>query len=201
MSDTQNRHIPLILASASPRRVDLLAQIGVVPDHIIPADVDETPLADESPRELALRVAHLKAQAIQAQHPDSAILAADTVVAVGHRIFGKPENEAHARKMLKTLSGRRHTVFGGLCLLAPNDKCVLKAISTAVTFKRLDSAELIAYLKDGEWQGKAGAYAIQGRAGAFVRRINGSYSNVVGLSLHETANALKGLSVQPPGLI
>ena len=201
MSDAQNSHVPLILASASPRRVELLAQIGVVPDKIIPADIDETPLKAESPRELALRVALLKARAIQAQHPDCAILAADTVVAVGHRIFGKPDDVEHARKMLQTLSGRAHTVIGGLCLVTPNGKQVLKAISTSVTFKRLDSAELQGYLEDGEWQGKAGAYAIQGRAGAFVRRLNGSYSNVVGLALHETANALKGLNVQPPGLI
>ncbi|PHS78364.1 MAG: septum formation inhibitor Maf [Rhodospirillaceae bacterium] len=183
--------VPFVLASASPRRVDLLAQIGVTPDQIIPADIDETPLKDESPLQLARRLALLKAQEVFKDHPNSCVLAADTVVCVGRRVLGKPQDEADAKRMLNMLSGRRHKVIGGLCVLAPDAKQVLKTITTAVTFKRLDTAEIDAYLKSGEWQGKAGAYAIQGRAGAFVRRINGSYSNVVGLSLFETANALK----------
>jgi len=201
MSDVQNAPIPLILASASPRRVELLAQIGVSPDLIVPAHVDETPLKDESALSAAKRLAHLKALEIQKTHPDSCILAADTIVCVGRRILGKADDENHARRMLGMLSGRSHKVIGGLCLLAPGGKQVLKAVTTSVLFKRLDPSELNAYIASGEWHDKAGAYAIQGRAGAFVRRINGSYSNVVGLALHETANALKGLGAQPPGLI
>jgi len=205
MSGNQNiRHnnrIPLILASASPRRVDLLAQIGVTPDQIIAPHVDETPLKDETPFEMARRLCLLKAQEIHQRHLDSCVLAADTVVAVGRRFLGKAENEAEARRNLEMLSGRSHRVIGGICLLAPGDQKVIKVVTTAVTFKRLDTSEIDAYIKCGEWQDKAGAYAIQGRAGAFVKRMNGSYSNVVGLALCETANALKGLGVQPPGLV
>jgi len=191
MSETQNMTVPFVLASASPRRVDLLAQIGVTPDQIIPADIDETPLKDESPVQLARRLALLKAQEIFKTHPDSCVLAADTVVCVGRRVLGKPQDDADAKRMLEMLSGRRHKVIGGLCVLGPDGKQVLKTITTAVIFKRLERSEIEAYVKSGEGQGKAGAYAIQGRAAAFVRRLNGSYSNVVGLSLFETANALK----------
>jgi septum formation protein len=205
MSDSQNipQNIrsPLILASSSPRRVDLLAQIGVFPDQIIAPHVDETPLKDESPCEMARRLCLLKAQEIHQHHLDSCVLAADTIVAVGRRILGKAEDEAQARRFLELLSGRSHRVIGGICLLAPGDKKIIKVVSTAVTFKRLDASEIDAYIKSEEWHGKAGAYAVQGRAGAFVKRINGSYSNVVGLGLCETANALKGLGVQPPGLV
>jgi len=201
MSDLQNIPIPLILASASPRRVELLAQIGIVADQIRPAHIDETPLRDESPREMARRVAYLKAVEIQKDHTDCSILAADTVVAVGQRILGKAEDAHDARRMLGMLSGRSHKVLGGLCVLAPNNKQVLKVVTTSVTFKRLDASEIEAYIQSDEWQDKAGSYAIQGRAGAFVKSINGSYSNVVGLALHETANALKGLGLQIPGLI
>ena len=201
MSDVQNAHIPLILASASPRRVELLAQIGVTPTLIVPALVDETPLKDESPREAAKRLAHLKALEIQKIHPQACILAADTVVAVGRRILGKADDEAHARRYLELLSGRSHQVIGGLSLLAPNGREVLKAVTTMVTFKRLSPAEIDGYIASGEWMDKAGAYAIQGRAGAFVKSLNGSYSNVVGLPLFETAGALKGLGFAPSGLI
>jgi len=201
LSDVQNAHIPLILASASPRRVELLAQIGVTPTLIIPAHVDETPLKDESPREAAKRLAHLKALEIQKIHPQACILAADTVVAVGQRILGKADDEAHARRYLNLLSGRSHRVIGGLSLLAPNGREVLKAVTTMVTFKRLSPAEIEGYVASGEWRDKAGAYAIQGRAGAFVKSLNGSYSNVVGLPLFETAGALKGLGLAPSGLI
>lgn len=201
MSDAQNAHIPLILASASPRRVELLAQIGVTPDLIVPAHVDETPLKDESPREAAKRLAHLKALEIQKSHAQACILAADTVVAVGRRILGKADDEAHARRYLSLLSGRSHRVIGGLSVLAPDGREVLKAVTTSVTFKRLTVGEIDAYIASGEWQDKAGAYAIQGRAGAFVKSLNGSYSNVVGLPLFETAGALKGLGIAPLGLI
>lgn len=201
MSDVQKTQVPLILASASPRRVELLAQIGVTPTQVVPAHVDETPLADESPREAAKRLAQLKALEIQKSHPDACILAADTVVAVGHRILGKADDEAHARRYLELLSGRSHRVIGGLCVLAPDGRAVLKAVTTSVTFKRLSIAEMDAYIASGEWHDKAGAYAIQGRAGAFVKSLNGSYSNVVGLPLFETSGALKGLGVAPLGLI
>lgn len=201
MSNVQSAHVPLILASASPRRVELLAQIGIVPSAVVPADVDETPLDGESPREAAKRLALLKALEIQKSHPDASILAADTVVAVGRRILGKADDEAHARRYLALLSGRSHRVIGGLCVLAPDGRQVLKAVTTAVTFKRLTPSEIDAYIASGEWTDKAGAYAIQGRAGAFVKSLNGSYSNVVGLALFETAGALKGLGVAPPGLI
>lgn len=201
MSDVQRAHIPLVLASESPRRVELLAQIGVRPSHIQPPDVDETPLVGESPREAAKRLAHLKALEIQKSHPDACILAADTVVAVGQRILGKADDEAHARRYLALLSGRSHRVIGGLCVLAPDGREVLKAVTTAVTFKRLTEGEVNAYIASEEWRDKAGAYAIQGCAGAFVKRLNGSYSNVVGLPLFETAGALKGLGINPPGLI
>lgn len=201
MSDVQNTQVPLILASASPRRVELLAQIGVTPTQIVPAHVDETPLADESPRQAAKRLAQLKALEIQKSYPDACILAADTVVAVGQRILGKADDEAHARRYLELLSGRSHRVIGGLCVLAPDGRVVLKAVTTAVTFKRLSISEMDGYIASGEWHDKAGAYAIQGRAGAFVKSLNGSYSNVVGLPLFETAGALKGLGVAPLGLI
>jgi septum formation protein len=197
----QNAHTPLILASASPRRVELLAQIGVRPTLILPAHVDETPLDGESPREAAKRLAYLKAREIHKDHPSACILAADTVVAVGRRMLGKADDEAHARRYLELLSGRSHRVIGGLCVLAPGGREVLKAITTHVTFKRLTPAEIDGYLASGEWRDKAGAYAIQGRAGAFVKSLNGSYSNVVGLPLFETAGALKGLGVAPPELI
>lgn len=201
MLDAVNATLPLILASASPRRVDLLAQIGVTPDHIVPADVDETPLKGESPREAARRLARIKALEVQKSHPDACILAADTVVAVGARILGKAEDEAHARRYLDMLSGRSHKVIGGVCVLAPGGREVLKAVVTQVTFKRLSEQEINAYIASAEWMDKAGAYAIQGRAGAFVRKLNGSYSNVVGLALCEVAGALKGLGANPPGLI
>lgn len=201
MSDAHTAHIPLILASASPRRVELLAQIGVIPDHIVPAHVDETPKKDERPIDLARRLARLKALEIQKNHPQACIIAADTVVAVGRRILGKAESEDEARRFLTLLSGRSHKVVGGLCVLAPDGHETLKAVTTQVDFKRLSAMEVDGYIRSGEWLDKAGAYAIQGRAGAFVRRINGSYTNVVGLALHETANALKGLGLHPPGLI
>lgn len=193
-------HIPLILASASPRRVELLGQIGVTPDHILPADVDEIPLADERPIDMARRLAEAKAREIQKEHPDACIIGADTVVAVGRRIMGKAKDEPHARSYLNLLSGRSHRVIGGLAVLAPGGQ-VVKAITTQVQFKRLSKAEIDGYLASDEWHDKAGAYAIQGRAGAFVKSINGSYANVVGLAVHDVANALKGLGVHPKGLI
>lgn len=193
--------IALILASASPRRVELLAQIGITPDHIVPAHVDETPLHCERPIDMARRLADAKAREVHKDHPQACIIGADTVVAVGRRILGKAEDEAQARAFLTLLSGRSHRVIGGLCVLAPDGRAVLRALTTKVDFKRLSEAEIDGYIASGEWRDKAGAYAIQGLAGAFVKSINGSYSNVVGLAVHDVANALKGLGVHPPGLV
>jgi septum formation protein len=176
----------LILASSSPRRVDLLKQIGVSPDHIIPADINETPLKGELPRDLAVRLAIQKAQAVAAQNPGAFVLAADTTVACGRQILEKPADEKQARAFLEKLSGRRHHVYGGIALITPSGKLHSRLCDTIVQFKRLSSREIKNYLASGQWQGVAGGYAIQGHAGAFVKFIGGSYSNVVGLSLYDT---------------
>jgi septum formation protein len=183
----------LVLASASPRRVDLLHQIGIVPGRIDPADIDETPLRDELPQVMAGRLAEQKARAVAERHPGSFVLAADTVVACGRRALPKAEDESTARKCLALLSGRRHRVLGGLCLIGPDGRIGRRLVTTTVTFKRLLPAEIEAYLASGEWHGKAGGYAIQGRAARFVRALSGSYSNVVGLPLFETGSLLDGL--------
>jgi septum formation protein len=184
---------PLVLASASPRRVDLLAQIGITPTAIDPADIDETPLADENPRQLALRLACAKAQAVAPRHAGAFVLAADTVVGVGARILPKAESKSEALDCIALLSGRRHHVFGGLCIIAPDGRVSARVVDSAVTFKRLSADEVGAYLASGEWQGKAGGYAIQGLAAKYVSFVSGSYSNIVGLALHETAMVLQGL--------
>lgn len=191
----------LVLASASPRRLDLLRQIGIVPDAVDPADLDETPLRDELPPQHALRLAAEKAWCVAARHPESWILAADTVVACGRRILPKAEREEEARRCLSLLSGRRHRVIGGIVLLVPDGdghRRIDRLVRTDVTFKVLDRSETDAYIASGEWKGKAGGYAIQGRAGALVRWIGGSYSNVVGLSLHEVAGMLHGAGFPHP---
>ena len=180
---------PLILASASPRRVALLAQIGITPTHIIPAEIDETPHKQELPVPYVTRLAQEKAQAVAATHPGSMILAADTCVAIGRRILGKPENASDAQRMLTLLAGRRHRVYTGLCLY-DGTTYHAKTIGTIVRMKRLTRAEISHYIASNEWQGKAGAYGIQGRAEAFIPFINGSYSNIVGLPLAETATML-----------
>ena len=182
--------LSLVLASASPRRVDLLAQIGITPAAIRPADVDETPLKDEKPRELAARLALAKGQAIA--QPGCFTLSADTVVGVGRRILPKADTEAEARRCLALMSGRRHRVYGGVALIRPDGGVLQRLVTTDVRFKRLEESEIAAYIASGEWQGKAGGYAIQGRAATFVAWIGGSYSNVVGLPLHETASMLRG---------
>ncbi len=184
-----------ILASASPRRLELLRQIGIEPDAVEPADIDEKPSRGELPRDLAKRLAIEKAQAIHERHSDDLILAADTVVGCGRRILSKAESEDEARKFLTLLSGRRHRVYGGICLVDDQGNMKTRLVITSVSFKRLTPAEIKAYLACREWQGKAGAYAIQGRAAAFVRQINGSYSNVVGLPLFETATLLKSARI------
>lgn len=183
----------LILASASPRRLELLSQIGVAPDLVVPADLDESAIKGELPRAHAGRLAGEKAASVAADYPDAYILGADTVVGCGRRILGKAENEAEARRFLSLLSGRRHRVFGGVCLVGPDGRSVTRIVETAVIFKRLSRPELDAYIQGDEWRGKAGAYAIQGRAATFVRQLSGSYSNVVGLPLFETMAILRGL--------
>jgi len=182
----------LVLASASPRRVELLAQVGIVPDEISPADIDETPLRREEPGPLAKRLALAKGQAIAGDHADAWVLSADTVVGVGRRVLGKPADAAEARKFLQMLSGRRHRVHGGVTVVAPGGRASSRLVVTSVSFKRLEAAEIDAYLAGGEWQGKAGGYAIQGCAGGFVRSLTGSYFNVVGLPLYETLSLLRG---------
>ena len=189
----------LILASASPRRADLLAAMGLAPDAVVPADIDETPRARELPATLAARLASAKAAAIAPAWPEDYVLAADTVVAVGRRILPKAETEAQARACLAALSGRRHRVLGGLCVIAPGGRRAARLVTTQVRFKRLSEAEIDAYIAAGEWQGKAGGYAVQGRAAAFVPWLAGSWSNVVGLAQAETAALLAGLGHRRTG--
>lgn len=182
----------LVLASASPRRLALLRQIGIEPDHVEPADIDETPRRGELPAGHVLRLAEEKARAVRPRHPDAFILAADTVVACGRRILPKAEDEATARACLALLSGRRHRVYGGIALLPPNGDLGSRRVVSQVAFKRLSEMEMDAYLASREWDGKAGGYAIQGRAAALISWIAGSYSNVVGLPLYEAAQLLAG---------
>jgi septum formation protein len=188
----------LVLASASPRRLALLAQIGVKPDAILPSEIDETPMRGESPRALAERLAMEKAAvaaAIALKRDDLSprlALAADTVVGVGRRILPKCETLDQAEACLNLLSGRGHRVFTGLALIATDGAARRRLVETRLRFKRLSRGEIEAYLASGEWRGKAGGYAIQGLAGAFVERLVGSYSNVVGLPLAETAALLAG---------
>jgi septum formation protein len=181
----------LILASASPRRLDLLARIGVVPDAVRPADIDETPAKTERPADYAARMADEKAAAVAAIEPDALILAADTVVAAGRRILPKTETEAEARLALGLLSGRRHRVFSAVTVIS-GGQTRRRLSTTIVAFKRIHPEELDAYLASEEWRGKAGGYAIQGRAEALVRMISGSHSGVVGLPLYETRALLRG---------
>jgi septum formation protein len=183
---------PLVLASASPRRLDLLRQIAIVPAKVDPADVDESPRPGELPSPHALRLAEAKAALVAGRHPGCFVLAADTVVACGRRILPKAEDSRTARRCLTLLSGRRHHVHGGVCVITPAGKVLSRVVDTVVIFKRLDEGELDAYLASGEWEGKAGGYAIQGLAATLVRYVSGSYSNIVGLPLFETAAMLKG---------
>ena len=180
-----------MLASASPRRLELLRQVGIEPVKIDPADTDETPHRDEPPRAYAERMARAKLAVVAPRHPQALVLAADSVVAVGRRILPKAETKDEALSCLKLLSGRRHKVVGGLALAFPGGKVRTRLVETVVRFKRLEPGEIEAYVASGEWQGKAGGYAIQGRAAEFVAFISGSYSNVVGLPLFETAALLR----------
>ena len=196
-SDTSS--VPLlVLASASPRRLALLEQIGLVPDRLEPAYVDEAPQRLELPRNLALRLARMKAVTAQRRlaaeenYRRALVLAADTVVAVGRRILPKAETRAQAERCLELLSGRAHRVYTAVAVVDPNEKVHAKLVESRVRFKRLSRAEIAAYLTTMEWDGKAGGYAIQGNAGAFVVQIVGSYSAIVGLPLYETAQLLTG---------
>lgn len=183
----------LILASASPRRLSLLEQVGITPDHIIPADIDETPAKNELPRELAARLSREKARAIAQSHPDSFVLAADTVVAAGRRILEKAGSEDEERRFLALLSGRRHKVITGMTVIAPSfgEKEVTRTVETVVQLKRLTDREITDYIASNEWKGKAGGYGIQGFAESFVKYMRGSYSNVVGLPLYDTMRVLE----------
>lgn len=185
-----NNHMKLILGSASPRRRDLLTQIGVVADFIIPADIDETPHKGERPVPYAARMAKSKARAIDTD-PADLVLSADTIVSAGNRILGKPENATQAVEYLTLLSGRRHRVTTAVTLRL-GDRFWSRSVTTAVRMKNLSDLEMSTYIRSNEWNGKAGGYAIQGIGSAFIPFISGSYSNVVGLPLTETANLLIG---------
>jgi len=187
---------PLILASASPRRLELLARIGVIPDAVRAADIDETPGKAELPRQLAQRLATQKAHA--ATQPGEMILAADTVVGVGRRILGKPRDAAQAQAFLELLSGRRHRVYTGVALLTPDGTLRTRLVESILAFQRLTAQQIAAYVDSGEWQGKAGGYAIQGQAEMFCRFMSGSWSNIVGLPLFETAQLLRGVGWLKP---
>lgn len=190
---------PLILASASPRRQQLLARIGVTADAIIPADIDETPHERELPRAYARRMAAEKAAAIAQRHPESAILSGDTVVAVGRRILPKAQSAADARMCLDLLSGRRHHVLSAISLTLPDGRSLHRLSESTVAFKRLHTQEVDAYIASDEWDGKAGGYAIQGRAEALIRAIAGSYSGIMGLPLYETRSILISAGLLNPG--
>ena len=189
----------LVLASASPRRLDLLAQIGIAPDLVLNADINEIPRCGELPADYAKRMALEKAEAVAALGvPEgAAILAGDTVVARGRMILPKTESEAEARQCLGLLSGRRHRVIGGIALRCPDGRIVSRLVTSRVTMKRLSTAETDAYIATGDWQGKAGGYAIQGAAAALIRHIEGSYSNIVGFSLYDIAAMLRGNGLLP----
>ena len=189
MQVTTARPVRLILASASPRRLELLARLGVVPDSVVPAEIDETPRKGESPDLYARRMAVEKASAVA--EPGSLVLAADTVVAAGRRILPKAESEDGARAALTLLSGRRHRVHSAVAVTDAAGRTRLRLSTSMVAFKPLSSAEIDAYLAGGEWHGKAGGYAIQGRAEALVRRLSGSHSGVMGLPLNETRALLR----------
>ena len=189
---------PFVLASASPRRLDLLRQLGAAPDHVEPTEIDETPEPGETPKRLALRLAEAKAVSAAARHPQAFVLAADTVVAVGRRVLPKAETEAEARRCLDLLSGRAHRVETGVCVIGPDGRRAARVVETRLHVKRLTPAEIDGYILSGEWQGKAGGYAIQGRAAGFIRDLSGSYSGVVGLPLFETLRLLEGLGWRAP---
>jgi septum formation protein len=190
--------VRLVLASASPRRLQLLERVGLVPDLLNPSDVDEIPHKRETPRALSVRLAREKAvraldmPLVRAQGPNTFVIAADTVVGLGRRILPKAETPDEAKDCLSLLSGRSHWVYSTVCLAAPGNKFTSRCVETKVRFKRLSREDIESYIASGEWRGKAGGYAIQGRAEAFVRMLTGSHSGVVGLPLYETVHLLEG---------
>ncbi len=188
-----NHKAPLVLASASPRRLELLAQAGVTPSQVDAAALDEAPLRDETPRLAAQRLARAKAETVAVRHPGAFVLAADTIVAVGRRMLGKPDTEAQAAAMLALLSGRGHRVLTGVAVVAPGGKFAARLSESRVKFKRLTAPEIAALLASGQWRGAAGGYRIQGLGGAYVTSLIGSYSGVVGLPLYETLSLLVGV--------
>lgn len=200
MSDAQRPKAPqrLVLASESPRRLDLLRQIGLEPHAIVAADVDETQLPNETPRRLAIRLSLAKAMRVATEAPDAYVLAADTVVAVGRRILPKVQTEAEGRDCLRLLSGRAHKVLTAVAVAAPGGRSAHRLVESRLHFKRLTSHEVERYLGTGEGVGKAGGYAVQGCAGAFVMSLQGSYPAVVGLPLYETCALLTGLGFRVP---
>lgn len=187
----------LVLASASPRRLELLRQAGVEPDRVVHADIDESLLKGETPRLHAMRLGREKAAAGAARAPGAFVVAADTVVAVGRRVLPKAENVDQARHCLALLSGRAHKVLTAVAVVAPDGRVAARLSETRVRFKRLTPREAQAYLESGEWSGKAGGYGVQGRAGAFVMDLQGSYTGVVGLPLYDTLALLQGLGWRP----
>ncbi len=193
MKSSVSERPPLILASASPRRLQLLAQVALAPDFVDPSDIDESALPSETPRQTAGRLAAAKAAAVAARRPGAFVLAADTVVAVGRRALGKPETADEAAGMLRLLSGRNHRVYTGIAVTAPDGRQSSRVSETRVAFKRFAPADTAVLIDSGEWRGVAGGYRIQGRAGAFITQLIGSYSGVVGLPLYETVSLLNGL--------
>ncbi len=189
----------LVLASASPRRLQLLDQVGLVPDLLMPTDIDETPLRRETPRRLSLRLAEQKARAamtaplVRALGPQTIIISADTVVGLGRRVLPKADTPEVALDCLRLLSGRSHWVYSSVAIVSPSGSIATRCNETKVRFKRLSREDMETYVKSEEWRGKAGGYAIQGRAAAFVRYMAGSHSGVVGLPLHETLALLEGV--------
>ena len=179
----------LVLGSGSPRRRELLSVLGIVPDAVLPPDVDETPIRGELPRVYCQRIAATKAAAVQSG-ADDIVLCADTTVALGRRILGKPADAAEARSFLSALSGRRHRVMTAICIRR-GPRVWSRVVDNCVKMKPLGAAEIDGYIATGDWQGKAGGYGIQGPAGAFVPWISGSYTAIVGLPLAETANMLQ----------
>ncbi len=188
----------LVLASASPRRLDLLRQIGIEPDLVDPQDIDESPLRDETVRRLVDRLARGKAASAAARHPQAFILAADTLVAVGRRILAKPVDAGEAAGMLRLLSGRAHKVLTGVAAAAPDGRMAARVSETRLHFKRLTVQEIDAFLASEEWRDASGGYKIHQRAGGFVTALQGSYSGVIGLPLYEAVALLEGLGFRRP---
>jgi len=183
----------LVLASSSERRLMLLKRIGYIPDEIDVPDINEFIKQGEKPGQYVIRMARSKAEIVSRRHKNSYIIAADTVIFSGAKIYGKASNKEEALKILKQLSGKKHRVYGGICIISPNKNIVLRTIITHVSFRIITEKELDDYLDSEEWKGKAGCYAIQGMASKFVKRINGNYDNVVGLSVVDADKMLKGI--------